>query len=429
MLNRRRFLQTSLVGASGLAIGGYWTESSRASRLVNDKMNMAIVGVANRAAENLGGVLHEEIAFLCDVDQNYLKQAAQAHPKAHQLTDYRKLLDRPKDFDAIVVSTPDHHHFHASYWAIEQGKHCYCEKPLTHSVWEARTLAKLAEAKGVATQMGTQIHSTRNYRDVVEIVQSGAIGDVEQVHVWVGKGWGGGDRPEKADPVPANLDWDLWLGGAPKRPYAADRYHAANWRRWWDFGGGTLGDMACHLMDLPFWALGLTHPDRIATEGPAVHPETCPLGLSVRYHFPKTEQHGELTLTWYDGDKIPQKINEIPVPGMGVLFVGSKGTLFADYGQWQLYPTEKFANYQKPEKTIPDSVGHYLEWTTACRNGGATTCNFTYSGRLTETVLLGNVAYRSGKPIRWDGAAFTTGDTQADQFLKREYRSGWSITG
>ncbi len=428
MVHRRHFLKTALVGVSGVVAGGYWTQTAaRASRWANDKMNMAIIGVANRAADNLGGVLHEEIAVLCDVDLNYLNRAASDHPQAKKLTDYRKLLDRPQDYDAVVVSTPDHHHFHASYWAMEQGKHCYCEKPLTHTVWEARTLAKLAKSKGVATQMGTQIHSTRNYRDVVEIIQSGAIGDVQQVHVWVGKGWGGGDRPQDSDPVPAHLDWDLWLGAAPFRPFKADRYHAANWRRWWDFGGGTLGDMACHLMDLPFWALGLEHPNHVVAMGPKSHPETCPLGLSVKYRFPASQSHGDIELTWYDGDMIPKEIEGISVPGMGVLFIGKNGALFADYGQWKIYPQDKFADYQPPPHSIPDSVGHYREWTDACRSGGKTTCNFEYSGRLTETVLLGNVAYRFGAAIEWDPVALSTGNALADRFVRREYREGWRI--
>jgi predicted dehydrogenase len=186
----------------------------------------------------------------------------------------------------VVVSTADHVHAPASVMAMKLGKHCYCEKPLAHSVFEVRTMARVAREGKVATQMGIQIHAGSNYRRVVEIIQAGLIGPVAEVHVWVGKGWGGGDRPPGAQPVPKNLHWDLWLGPAPERPFAAERYHPAQWRRWWDFGNGTLGDMACHYMDLPFWALGLKHPTTIEAEGPPVHPETCPLGLIVRYEFP-----------------------------------------------------------------------------------------------------------------------------------------------
>ncbi len=425
--SRRRFLQATAAGAAGLFSGGFFTQSVRGSRMANDKLNLAIIGVANRAADNIEGVKHENIAMLCDVDQNFLSEASKKFPAAKTFTDYRKLLDSAKNFDAVVVSTPDHHHFHASYWAMEQGKHCYCEKPLTHSVWEARTLNELAKAKSLTTQMGTQIHATRNYRDVVEIIRSGAIGDIKHVHVWVGKGWGGGERPETGDPVPTHLAWDVWLGGAPERQFKENRYHPAQWRRWWDFGGGTLGDMACHLMDLPFWALGLKDPSSIVATGPEAHRETCPLGLQVDYRFAASDMHGDLGLTWYDGAKIPKELEGIACGGMGVMFVGEKGQLLADYGQWKLFPEEDFKDYIPPAHSIEDSIGHHREWTEACKSGANTTCNFGYSGPLTESVLLGNVAYRVGKAIQWDAKAMTTGDTVADALLKREYRDGWKI--
>ena len=216
------------------------------------------------------------------------------------------MIDREKGkVDAVVVATADHSHAPASIRAIRAGMHVYCEKPLTHTVDEARVLTQAAAQCGVATQLGTQIHADDNYRRVVELIQSGVIGDVNEVHVWVGKGWGGGDIPEAAEVPPAYLSWDLWLGPAPERSYAEGRYHPGRWRRWWDFGNGTMGDMACHFMDLPFWALQLKYPTSCEANGPEVHPETCPLGLTVGYEFPARENMPPVKLTWYDGNMIP----------------------------------------------------------------------------------------------------------------------------
>ena len=281
---------------------------------------------------------------------------------------------------------------------------------------------------GVATQLGTQIHASNNYRRVVEVIQSGAIGDVNEVHVWVGKSWGGGERPQEEQKPPATLNWDLWLGAAPVRPFCPGRYHPAQWRRWWDFGGGTLGDMACHYMDLPFWALKLRHPTSCETEGPPVHPETCPLGLIVRYEFPQRGNLPPVKFTWYDGNKIPRQVAGERVPGSGVMFIGSEGKMFADYGSYKLFPQAKFASFQPPAKSIPDSIGHHAEWLQACKEGTPTTCNFDYSGPLSEAVLLGNVAFRVGKKLCWDAANLTaTNAPEAAKYVQKEYRSGWEL--
>ena len=328
-----------------------------------------------------------------------------------------------------MIATADHNHAPATIRGINAGLHCYCEKPLTHTVQEARIIAEAAKAKGVVTQMGTQIHAGNNYRRVVEIVQSGAIGDINEVHVWVGKGWGGGERPEQGEAPPEHLDWDLWLGPAPVRPYAPGRYHPAQWRRWWDFGQGTLGDMGCHYMDLPFWALNLRHPISVEAEGPEVHPETCPLGLVVKYKFPKRDDRGPVDLTWYDGDQIPKKVAGERVPGSGVMFVGSEGNMFANYSSYKLFPKDKFKDFEPPTETIPNSIGHHKEWIKACKDGSPTTCNFDYSGALTETVLLGNVAYRIGKQLDWDAKSLTaTNCPEATKYISKEYRSGWEVT-
>jgi predicted dehydrogenase len=423
---RRDFLKTS--GALAVT-AGVWSEvAAQESNSPNEKLRILCVGTANRAAANVAGVNGENIIGLCDVDSNYLSRAAATHKSARTYADYREMIATEDDADAIVVAVSDHNHAPAAIRGIRAGLHCYCEKPLTHTVQEARIVAEAAKAKGIATQMGTQIHAGNNYRRVVEIIRSGAIGDVQEVHVWVGKGWGGGERPTETQEPPANLNWDLWLGPAPYRPYAAGRYHPAQWRRWWDFGQGTLGDMGCHYMDLPFWALDLRHPISCEAEGPEVHPETCPLGLKVHYKFPARGKMPALDLTWYDGNMTPRKVAGETVPGSGVMFVGTEGHMFADYNKYRLFPRDKYAKYEPPAKSIPDSIGHHAEWIKACKDGSETTCNFNYSGALTETVLLGNVAYRSGQKIDWDAENLRiTNSDKANDLIRKTYRKGWEV--
>lgn len=427
--NRRDFLKTSGAGAAVIA-GGVWSElTAGESNSPGEKLSIACVGTANRAAADIREVKSQNIVALCDVDRSYLDRAASRFPNAHTYADYREMIEKEsKRLDAVVVGAADHHHAPASIRAIRAGLHVYCEKPLTHTVHEARVVAEAAKEQGVATQLGTQIHAGENYRRVVEIVRSGAIGDVTEVHVWVGKGWGGGDRPEGSQEPPPTLNWDLWLGPAPERPYWPGRYHPAQWRRWWDFGSGTLGDMACHFMDLPFWALKLRHPTGCEAEGPEVHPETCPLGLIVRYEFPQREGLPPVKLTWYDGNRIPRQVAGQRVPGSGVMFVGSQGKMFADYGSYRLFPTEKFTGYKPPQPTIPRSIGHHAEWIKACKDGSPTTCNFDYSGALTEAVLLGNVAFRVGQKLDWDAQSLrATNCPAADKFIRKKYRPGWEV--
>ena len=428
--NRRDFLKTTGAGAAVIT-GGVWSElAAEDSKSPNEKLAIGCIGTENRAAANIAEIQGENIVALCDIDKNYLDHASSRFPDARTYADYRELIDKEKGkIDAVVVATADHSHAPATIRAIRNGIHVYCEKPLTHTVYEARVIAEAAKEMGLATQLGTQVHAGENYRRVVEMIQSGVIGDVTEVHVWVGKGWGGGDRPKEGQKPPMTLSWDLWLGPAPVRPFAEGRYHPAQWRRWWDFGQGTLGDMACHYMDLPFWALGLRHPTSCEAEGPKVHPETCPLGLIVRYEFPETVmKKGPIQFTWYDGNFIPKTVSGERVPGSGVMFVGTEGKMFANYKNYRLFPVEKFAGYQPPKPIIPRSIGHHAEWITACKFDSPTTCNFDYSGALTEAVLLGNVAFRSGKKLEWDAQALKAPNCpDADKYISKEYRTGWEV--
>lgn len=422
LLNRRAFIKGAAVFGTGVWLGigrGFATSKS-----ANDRLNIGIIGVGNRAAANISGVESENIVALCDIDEEFLRSAAADYPKAKTYVDFRKLLEQ-SDIDAVVVSTADHTHAAATLMALESGKHVYCEKPLTHTVQEARAVAKAAAKHKVATQMGTQIHASANYRRVVELIQSGAIGKVSEAHAFCHKSWGGpaGSRPENTQPAPRHIHFDLWLGPAPARPYHA-QYLPVNWRRWWDFGGGTLGDMGCHYMDLAHWALGLRHPITVSAEGPAPHPETTPPWLIVHYEYPEAKVH------WYDGGKKPRLLTDGAVPDWkaGVLFVGSKGMLLADYSKYRLLPESSFAGFKPPAPTIPASIGHYNEWIQACKTGRPTTCNFDYAGALTEAVLLGNVAYRAGHKIQWDAENLqVTNNPAAMNFVAREARKGWAV--
>jgi len=404
------------------------TLGGRAKASPNEKLNVGVIGTSGRALGNIEGVEGENVVAVCDIDERLLGVAKERFPKAKTFADFRKLIEMG-GLDAIVVSTADHTHAPASAMALRLGKHVYCEKPLTHSVHEARVVARLAKEAKVATQMGTQIHATDNYRRVVELVQSGAVGPIKSVHVWCGKSWSGGKRPTDTPPVPSYLDWDLWLGPAPERPYHPT-YQPANWRRWWDFGNGTLGDMACHVMDLPFWALGLRYPTSVEAQGPPVDPETTPPWLVVKYAFPASGDRPAVEVTWTDGDKKPEILAEHKLPdwGLGVLFVGDKGMIQADYGRCLLFPEADFKDYERPRPTIAKSIGHHAEWIAACKDGRPTSCNFDYSGALTESVLLGNVAYRSGKKIDWDGPNMKARNCpEAEALLHRDYRKGWTL--
>ena len=425
-ISRRAFLKTTL-----LTTGGFWvaTQTGFARKLTaNVKLNVGVLGTINRARGNIEGVQGENIVAICDIEDKLLAAAQARFPKAKTYTDFRRMLDR-RDLDAVVISTPDHTHAVATMAALKSGRHVYCEKPLAHEVFEVRAVTGEARKRRLATQMGTQIHATDNYRRVVELIEKDAIGPVSEVHVWCERVWDGQGRPAETPPIPKGLHWDLWLGPAPARPYHPT-YQPKGWRRWWDFGGGTLGDMGSHYLDLPFWALKLRAPTTIEAEGPPVQPENTPAWLIARYQFPARGALPPLKLTWYNGGKLPALVEEGKAPSWpaGVLFVGSKGMLLADYGRRRLLPEKDYAGFEAPAPYIPESIGHHEEWIAACKGGAAASCNFNYGGPLAETVLLGNVAYRSGRKLEWDTVACKVTNTrEADPFIRRPYRKGWKL--
>ncbi len=443
-VNRREFLGHSLVVGGSLAAGVHVGSAVAAeSKSANEKLNIAAVGTANRAGSDIAGCAHENIVALADVDTNFLDAAGAKYKGARKYRDFRVMLEKEEDkIDAVIVGTPDHTHAPAAAMALKMGKHVYCEKPLTHTVYEARRLAMLAAEKKLVTQMGSQIHAGDNYRRVVEMVQSGTIGKIREVHVWVGVKYDGSKFTTNR-PKPAQLDWDLWLGPALKRDYSEadingkhETVHPFHWRWFWDYGTGGLGDFGCHYMDLPHWALKLKHPTSIDASGPKVHPESTTAGIVVKYKYPARGEMPPVDMTWYDGGKKPKILSTLknndgePINwgGSGQLFVGERGMILSNYGSNILVANDKSAELQRPEPYIPKSIGHHKEWTHAIKNGGTTTCNFDYSGALTEAVLLGVVSYRSGEKLEWDARNLeVTNSSKARQMIHKEYRKGWGL--
>src|SRR5438874_2362454 len=426
-LSRRKFLVSSSLAASAFWIARTTPGFGQEKGSANEKLNIAMVGTANQAGWDLRQVASQNIVALCDVDDKFLHAAAQKYPGAKKFNDFRRLLDQ-KGIDAVVIATPDHTHAVATVAALKSGRHVYCEKPLTHTLSECRIVRETARKQKRVTQMGTQIHAGNNYRRVDELIQSGAIGSVREVHTWVGASYGGKQRPTETPPVPSNLHYDLWLGPVEERPYSPE-YLPFQWRNWWAFGGGALADFGCHHMDLPHWALDLRTPLTVEAEGPALDAECPPVWLIVRYEYPARGEKPPVKLTWYHGGKRPPQLadGKLPKWGDGNLFIGEKGMLLASYDTNVLLPEQDFADFKRPEPFIKNSIGHHKEWIEACKNGGNTTCNFDYSGALTEAVLLGNVAFRTGKKLEWDPIRLKAKNCpQADQFIQHHYRSGWS---
>lgn len=441
--NRRQFLASSVAAA---AMAG--TERAAHAIKANDKLNLAFVGVGGRGGGNLqemvadGGV---NVAAICDVNLNTLNAVSERFPSARKYSDFRRLMDDLKDIDGVVVSSTEHTHAYATLPALQQGKPVYCEKPLTYNVAEAKRIMDEAARAKVATQMGTQIHAGANYRRVVELIQSGAIGPVTEAHVWTSRAWGlqseedakkNGDivwvtdRPKESSTPPKGIDWDLWIGPAPMRPFHEVYLPGPKWYRWWDFANGTMSDLGSHYNDLPFWALKLDSPQTIEAFGPKAHPEIAPASMTAVYEYGPRNDMPACKVSWYQGADKPQIWKEKGIPNWdsGILFIGRDGMLLSDYDRHILLPEEKFASFEGPKPFLRTSPGHQKEWLEAVRTGSPTGSPFSYAGLLTIANHLGNVAYRAGKKLEWDPIALRARNCpEATQFIERTPRSGWSL--
>lgn len=424
-LHRRDALKTTAAISTGFFLGSQATSARAESP--NEKLNIACIGVGGRGGANVKGCSSQNLVAFADVDDRRAGKTLKSFPNVKTYRDFRKLYDElGSKLDAVVISTPDHTHFHPAYMAMQLGLHVYLEKPLAHNVWETRTLTNLAKEKGLATQLGAQRHANSNMARVVELVQSGAIGPVTKVVSWIDSSRGMPNVPTDEPQVPDHLDYDLWVGPAPLRPYHPS-FCPYGWRFWWDYGTGETGNWGCHILDIPFWALNLAHPTSVAATGPEVDAERTPKSMQVTYQFPSRGDLPPVELHWYHGKPAILAEKKLPDGGNNTLFIGKEGMLLCGFNKRKLYPEEKFAGFEAPEKTIPNSPGFYNEWINACRGGEAASCHFDYSGPMAETVLLGNVAYRAGG-FDWDSKNLkTVGNDKARNLIREEYRKGWEV--
>ncbi len=413
----------------------------------SEKLNIAGIGVAGQGGSDLNALSSQNIVALCDVDWRHAAGTFKRWPDARKYKDFREMLDKEdKNIDAVIVATPDHVHAVASIAAIKRGKHVYCEKPLTHSVYEARMAAQAAREHKVATQMGNQGQAGEEVRLLCETIWDGAIGQVREVHVWTDRPlngvnavyWPQGvDRPNGEDPVPDTLDWDLWIGPAPMRPYVKKVYNPFVWRGWWDFGTGALGDIGCHSLDPVFRALKLGHPTSVEACCTLVNDETYPVASRVTYEFPARGDLAPVRLHWYDGGMKPPRPPELEDGRRwdtnGALYIGEKGKIYGG----RLLPESRQREYGKPPQKLERSPGHHQEWVNACKGGKPAGSNFPdHAGLLAQVVLLGNVALRPalkaekylGTKLLWDAKEFKfTNMPEANEYLSREYREGWTL--
>lgn len=456
--NRREFIKHSAMAGAGFWIAGRatWADELK-STSPNEKLNLASIGIGGKGdsdSEQAGK--HANMIAICDIDDTRLDKKAEKFPNAKRFNDYRKMYDALGDkIDIVTVSTPDHNHAAAAMLGIKAGKGVYCQKPLTHTVYEARQLRLAAREHKVATQLGNQGTASSELRRGVEVIRAGALGAVTEVHVWTNRPvWPQAPkimaRPDHEDPVPPTIHWDEWIGPAPMRPYVGNRtYHDFNWRGWWDFGTGALGDMGCHTANMPFMALKLGYPSTVIAECGDLNPETYPSWATIHYEFPARGDLPPVKVTWWEGHKPDGKKNQPPdelfqgkkINDSGSLIIGDKGTMYSphDYGgSWMLLPEEQYKGYKDPEPTLPRNPdggdeGQKMEWIAAVKGGPAAMANFEYGGKLTEFLLLGNIAIRAsgaapGKKLEWNGEEMKFPNfPEAEKWLSYEYRKGWTL--
>jgi len=466
-ISRRQFIGSAAAATVAFTVVPRYVLGGNGNTPPSEKLNIAIIGSGGQGTQNIKGLLgHADVQIIavCDVNEQSdysrfyyggvagrkpARELIEKHYAGRKSTgsykgcagyiDFRRMFEKEKGIDAVLVATPDHVHAIATMTAIKNGKHVYCEKPLTHSIHEARKITEAARQAKVATQMGNQGHSGEGIRLTVEWILDGAIGDVREVHSWsnTGAGWAGNRtaRPNETPPVPSGLDWDLWLGPVQHRLYHP-AYAPYNWRGWWDFGTGAIGDMACHNMDPAFWALGLGHPISVEASSSGINPETTPSTSTIHYQFGARKNMPPVKMTWYGGGLMPPRPEELEAGreltggGNGILFVGDKGKIMCPGwgGNPRIIPETKMKAYKLPPKTLARSKGHHRDWIDACKGGKPASSNFDYAGLLTEVVLLGNVALRTGKKLDWDGQNMkATNAPEADQYIRPEYHNNWTL--